>query len=158
MLLEDADQSIYAAGESEDPRALPQRCARMSLLAINTGIEMGLSDKEVIQLGTAGLLHDLGLYLMPAHFRDPTTELTANEVWEYRQTPFLGHERVCETFDRHGRGSRDRESGSRTTRWQWLPTGLARQPDPSVGEHSRDRGFLFDFDPTRAWTTSRGTA
>jgi HD-GYP domain-containing protein (c-di-GMP phosphodiesterase class II) len=61
----------------------------MSLLAINTGIELGLSDKEVIQLGTAGLLHDLGLYLMPSHFRDPTAELTANEVWEYRRHPSL---------------------------------------------------------------------
>jgi HD-GYP domain-containing protein (c-di-GMP phosphodiesterase class II) len=85
MLLEDADQSIFAVGESEDQRLLPQRCARMSLLAINTGIEMKLSDNEVIQLGTAALLHDLGLYLMPAHFRDPTIELTANEVWEYKR-------------------------------------------------------------------------
>jgi HD-GYP domain-containing protein (c-di-GMP phosphodiesterase class II) len=89
MLLEDPDQSIFAVGDSDDQRLLPQRCARMSLLAINTGIEMELSDKEVMQLGTAALLHDLGLYLMPAHFRDPTIELTANEVWEYKRHPSL---------------------------------------------------------------------
>lgn len=89
MLLEDADQSIFEVSKSPEQRALPERCARMSLLAINTGIEMELSDKEVLQLGTAGLLHDLGLYLMPDHFRDPTTELTANEVWEYRRHPAL---------------------------------------------------------------------
>lgn len=89
MLMEDADQSIFVVSESKNQCSLPQRCAKMSLLAINTGIEMELSEKEVIQLGTAGLLHDLGLYLMPARYRDPKTELTANEVWEYKRHPSL---------------------------------------------------------------------
>lgn len=88
ILLEDADQSIFVVSES-DQLQLPQRCARMSLLAINTGIEMELSEQEVIQLGTAAVLHDLGLYLMPARFRDPTAELTVNEVWEYKRHPSL---------------------------------------------------------------------
>jgi response regulator RpfG family c-di-GMP phosphodiesterase len=89
MVLEDADQSISAVSDPDEPLSLPQRCTRMSLLAISTGVEMELPENLVAQLGTAALLHDLGLYLMPDHFRDPTIALGADEIWEYRRHPLL---------------------------------------------------------------------
>ena len=92
MLLEDADQSISAVDAV--PRSIPlaRRCAQMSLLAINTGIELDLSDREVIQLGTAGLLHDLGLYVLPTKFRNSAATLTSEETWDYRRHPTLTSE------------------------------------------------------------------
>ena len=87
MLLEDSDQSIYELQRSSDPTSLANRCAEMSMLAINTAIEMDLPDQDIVNVGIAGLLHDLGLYEGPTSFRDPTKALSEEEVWEYRQHP-----------------------------------------------------------------------
>jgi HD-GYP domain-containing protein (c-di-GMP phosphodiesterase class II) len=86
MLLEDCDQTASLLNERKEPRLhLAQRCIRMSVLAINTGIEMGLPENRWLQLGIAGLLHDLALFEGPESFRVPGTPMTANEYWEYRQ-------------------------------------------------------------------------
>lgn len=86
MLLEDADQAIATLGNSSE---LANRCARLCMLTINTGIELGLDDEDVNKIGLAALLHDLSLFLMPEKFRDPSAPLSQDEIWEYRRHPTL---------------------------------------------------------------------
>ncbi|MGB7326797.1 MAG: HD domain-containing phosphohydrolase [Rubripirellula sp.] len=89
MVEEDSDQSLLTTCSVKSEDHLARRCARMSLLAISTAIELEMSEAEVIQAGTAGLLHDLGLYRFPDNFRDPRNVLTPDEAWEYRRHPTM---------------------------------------------------------------------
>lgn len=99
MLMDDCDQAAALVSERKDPRVhLAQRCIRMSVLAINTGIEMGLPESQWVTLGTAGLLHDLALFQGPACFRLPGSLMTQDERWQYRLHPRL----VADTLEGYG--------------------------------------------------------
>ena len=89
MLLEDADQSLSVLECDATATPLSNRCSQMSLLAMSTGMELGLSDAELASLGQAGLLHDLGLFLLPPKFRNPTTAYNASDLGIYQSHPYL---------------------------------------------------------------------
>ncbi|TWU46307.1 Cyclic di-GMP phosphodiesterase response regulator RpfG [Rubripirellula tenax] len=84
---EDSALAIVTSGEAQSPDPLADRCVRMSVLAIGTAIELGMTENEVVQAGTSGLVHDFGLYRFPAKFRDPSSVMNADEVWQYRRHP-----------------------------------------------------------------------
>ncbi len=92
MMADDGDQSLAIMNAAKNDNYLASRCARMSLLGIGTAIELDFSEADIIQVGTAGLLHDLGLYRFPDHFRDPTVAFTNDEAWEYRRHSVAGAE------------------------------------------------------------------
>lgn len=86
MLVEDSDQSIASTDPKVDTK-LGDRCTRMSMLAMSTAMEMGLSKADISHVGLAGLLHDMGLYRLPAKMRDPATTLSFEELYTYRTHP-----------------------------------------------------------------------
>lgn len=90
MITDDPDQSLACMNAGKDEDHLASRCARMSLLGIGTAIELDLAEDDIFQIGMAGLLHDLGLYQFPEHFRDPAGMLTRDEAWEYRRHGSIG--------------------------------------------------------------------
>lgn len=89
MLLDDSDQSISSLKHGSDEDSLAERCSQMSMLAMATGVEMGLDEQKVLLLGQSGLLHDLGLYQIEPHIRDPSASLTNDERATYRQHPSM---------------------------------------------------------------------
>lgn len=89
LVSEDADQVIATTLGAEAMGRLSTRCSQMCVLSINTGLEMGLTEDELANLGLAALLHDLGLCLLPQPISDPSVSLTAEEAWEYRRHPSL---------------------------------------------------------------------
>ncbi len=89
MLVEDSDQSLSSAKSDSGATPLAQRCAQMSMLSMSTALEMELSESDVFHVGIAGLLHDLGLYLLPETLRDPTKTLSFEETEIYRSHPDL---------------------------------------------------------------------
>lgn len=66
------------------------------MLAIGTGIEMEWNTQNILNLGTAGLLHDLGLFTMNARFRKPDVSLTHEESWEYQRHPLIAADRLAD--------------------------------------------------------------
>ncbi len=96
MALEDSDQSIAAqtlnGTEQASDFSVAKRCTNLAALAINTGIEMELSESEVKHLGTAGLLHDMALFQMPEKFRNTTIALSKDELWEFKKHPIIAGE------------------------------------------------------------------
>lgn len=89
MLLEDNDQALASSASRASTQGLAARCVEMSLLAMSTAIELELPDSAILELGTAGLLHDIGLFQLPEALRDPTTP-HSNEDWEaYQSHPEL---------------------------------------------------------------------
>lgn len=89
LVMEDADQVIATTLGSEAVSGLSARCSQMCVLSINTGLEMGLSEEDLANLGLAALLHDLGLCFLPQSISDPTVSLSAEDAWEYRRHPSL---------------------------------------------------------------------
>jgi len=61
-------------------------------LMVNLGREMGLADAQLQELGTAGLLHDLGKATIAAAVLNKPGPLTETEALLVRQHPVRGHE------------------------------------------------------------------
>jgi len=89
MLIEDSDQAILASHRDEHAQKLSARSAQLSVLASAIAMEMRLPDSDVELVGLAGLLHDLGLFLLPLELRDGTRVLNAAEAELYRSHPKL---------------------------------------------------------------------
>ncbi|WP_068264341.1 HD-GYP domain-containing protein [Rubripirellula obstinata] len=87
MVLDDCDQSIASIDSANEQDNLAHRCAQMSMLAINTGIEMEFDSDRLELLGQSGLLHDFGLYRLAPELRDPSAILTSAQQDEYRRHP-----------------------------------------------------------------------
>jgi HD-GYP domain-containing protein (c-di-GMP phosphodiesterase class II) len=104
MLLDDGDQALSAlelGGKDvldgsdvvcspNDP--LATRCLQMSMLAMNTGIELGLDEQRIDLLGQAALLHDFGLFRLDSRLRDPAATLSDVEKQTYRRHPHLSQD------------------------------------------------------------------
>lgn len=61
-------------------------------MAILTAIKLGLSKRQIHDIGIACLLHDIGLRYITAPFTErELQELTANEQNEYRKHPITGY-------------------------------------------------------------------
>ncbi len=94
MLAEDSDQSLSSVDSRGSIAELSERCVQMSMLAMSTAIELELTDGDVVIAGTAGLLHDVGLFELPEQFRDPSQRLTADELNAYHTHPGRTLERL----------------------------------------------------------------
>lgn len=87
--LEGAAQALAATAEQRDPyTASHQR--RVTELAWAIASEMGLAEKQVEGLRTAGLIHDLGKISVPAEILSKPSELTEAEM-----SLVKGHPRVA---------------------------------------------------------------
>lgn len=56
-----------------------QHCLNVAIMSIFTGISLGLSESMLQELGTAGLLHDLGKMLIPLDILNKPGKLTDEE-------------------------------------------------------------------------------
>ncbi|MEM9588452.1 MAG: HD domain-containing phosphohydrolase [Planctomycetota bacterium] len=89
IVAEDADQAIHSVANKKIEEEFGQRCVQLSMLSVATAIELDLEPRQVLQVGVAALLHDLSLYLFPAHFRDPQETLSVDDAWGFRKHPTM---------------------------------------------------------------------
>jgi HD-GYP domain-containing protein (c-di-GMP phosphodiesterase class II) len=66
---------------------LAEHCLQMSVLGMVVAIEMGMSARDVRNVGLAGLLHDFGMTLVPPHILDANRPLTDVEFLEIQKHP-----------------------------------------------------------------------
>lgn len=88
-MVEDHDQTIgrlTAAVHVDNP---DERSIRMAVLGMSIAIELGHDGLQTLEVGMAGLLHDVGLYSMAPKYQQPIELLTEAERWEYRKHPLL---------------------------------------------------------------------
>ncbi len=64
------------------------------ILALAMGMELGLSRRDLIELGIAALFHDLGKFDIPGEILDKPDKLTNLEYEKIKQHPFLSAERI----------------------------------------------------------------
>lgn len=85
IVSEDADQAVAMVSDGKSAQDLAHRCVQFCLLAIGTAFELGLQPEQIEHVGVAALLHDLGLFLYPDHFRSGDKPLRPDEIWEYQK-------------------------------------------------------------------------
>ncbi|TWU41584.1 Cyclic di-GMP phosphodiesterase response regulator RpfG [Novipirellula aureliae] len=89
-MVDDHDQTVGVMGVlSHGNNDLRQRAVCLSVLGMSIAIEMGLDGPATLDVGLAGLLHDVGLMLMPKRFSDQTSSLSDEERWEYSKHPLM---------------------------------------------------------------------
>ncbi|MCU0610026.1 MAG: HD-GYP domain-containing protein [Chitinispirillaceae bacterium] len=60
------------------------------LLALNVAASYGYSEEQVVEIGMGGLLHDIGMLLVPKEIREKPTRYTKEEWYEIQKHPMLG--------------------------------------------------------------------
>jgi HD-GYP domain-containing protein (c-di-GMP phosphodiesterase class II) len=86
-LITDVDCVLETARRAGDYSELAGHCLQMSLLGMAIGIEMGLGEDDLRQLGFSGLLHDWGMALVDPRIRHATHVLSRSEFIEVQKHP-----------------------------------------------------------------------
>lgn len=87
MILDDCDQALAASSSKEILGNVVSRSTQMSLLSMAIAIEMGQTNENVLLIGTAGLLHDLGLFALPEHLWERKKTLSYEDRELYQTHP-----------------------------------------------------------------------
>ncbi|WP_417733964.1 HD-GYP domain-containing protein [Rosistilla oblonga] len=88
----DMDQVLSAMCEVPEDHRLAARCMRMGMICVAIGMEMDLPKDELIQVGTAGVVHDWGLFSLPPELRYIHPEMTFQQRIQYTRHPFYAHD------------------------------------------------------------------
>lgn len=77
--------ALLSAGDSK--YSLSTHAANVSINAIMMGAGLGYSREKLLELGTAALFHDIGMYRLPDTIRKKRWELTPSEMELMRKHP-----------------------------------------------------------------------
>lgn len=88
-LRDDADLALFIASYPSATDSLAHRCIELSVISTGIALELEFPEEQVMHVAMAGLLHDIGLYRQPEHFRKPSQFLSAEERWRYQRHPLI---------------------------------------------------------------------
>lgn len=87
-IIDDHDQTVADIVAADTSMSLTDRSVKLAVLGMAVGTEMGLDGPSILEIGTTGLLHDIGLCMMdPALTVPGRGPLDDDEIWEYRKHP-----------------------------------------------------------------------
>ncbi|MBB3210314.1 HD-GYP domain-containing protein (c-di-GMP phosphodiesterase class II) [Rhodopirellula rubra] len=87
-IVDDHDQTVADVISAGESMSLTDRSVKLSVLGMAVGTELGLDGPTILEIGTTGLLHDIGLYTMdPGLIIPGRGPLNDEEMWEYRKHP-----------------------------------------------------------------------
>jgi putative two-component system response regulator len=87
---ERAQDRIVGRRREIDPKG-QAAAERVMRLAISTGVRLGMTEREIHELKTAALVHDLGKLALPDALRRKPAALTADESALMRRHPLIAH-------------------------------------------------------------------
>lgn len=85
QLTKDSDSVLTIASEAGQDDDLSEHCLQMSMLAMAIGVEMNLDERNVRNIGLAGLVHDWGMIRVPEHIRNAKRILTHSEYLDIKK-------------------------------------------------------------------------
>ena len=97
-MLDDHDQTVADVIGADASMSLTDRSVKLGVLGMAVGTEMGLDGPAILEIGTTGLLHDIGLFTM-----DPMLSVVGRgplddeETWQYRKHPMVSSKCLQET-------------------------------------------------------------
>ena len=74
-MVDDHDQTVGHVNGPEDVSDHRERSIRMAVLGMAIAVELGLDGYQTLDVGVAGMLHDVGLLLMDPLYRSPHSEI-----------------------------------------------------------------------------------
>lgn len=83
----DPDSVMAVAAQLSNDPGLAEHCLRTAVLALAIGLEMGLDDKNLRNLGLCGLIQDWGMVKVPEEIRHATHVLTEVENMQIKRHP-----------------------------------------------------------------------
>jgi HD-GYP domain-containing protein (c-di-GMP phosphodiesterase class II) len=86
-LTSDADCVLDVARQAGHYAALAEHCLLMSVYGMALGIEMGMCEMDIRNIGLSGLLHDWGMSLISPEILDANRVLTNAEFLEIKKHP-----------------------------------------------------------------------
>ncbi|MCC9641792.1 HD domain-containing protein [Rhodopirellula sp. JC740] len=99
-MVDDHDQTVGDVVAADTEMSLTDRSVKLGVLGMAIGTELGLDGPSVLEIGMAGLLHDIGLYTMDAALSVPgRPPLSQEETWEYRKHPVVSANSLREVSD-----------------------------------------------------------
>lgn len=100
VMVDDHDQTVGEVVQPSDAHALTDRCVKLGVLGMAVGAEMDLDGPGILELGTTGLLHDIGLYTTDSELSSPGRQpFTDQQLWEFRKHPVLSANCLREVSD-----------------------------------------------------------
>lgn len=85
QLTQDSDNVLTISTEAGQDDELSSHCLQMSMLGMAIGIEMKLDERNVRNIGLAGLVHDWGMINVPEELRKAKRILTHSEYLEIKK-------------------------------------------------------------------------
>lgn len=85
-----------AAAVPEDGPLRPQHGQSVAALASRLAVQLGLGSRQTETVYLTGLLHDVGLLLLPTELRDPTKTMTEDAYHAYQQHAQRGADLLAE--------------------------------------------------------------
>jgi len=85
--IRDIDSLLSMTSESTLQDSLAQHCTRQAILGMAIGIEMGMNESNVRNIGLCGLLHDWGMMRVPQRIREANRALSYSEFFEIKKHP-----------------------------------------------------------------------
>ncbi|WP_197231621.1 HD-GYP domain-containing protein [Novipirellula artificiosorum] len=98
-MLDDHDQTVGVIGGPDANHDLTRRSVRFAVLGMAVGTEMGLDGPTTLEIGLTGLLHDIGLLVMDPKLRDPSSNLSSEDRWEYEKHPLISKDSIANLRD-----------------------------------------------------------
>lgn len=98
-LVDDHDQTIGAISTVTKLNDPDERSVRMSVLGMAIAVELGLSGQQTLEVGTVGLLHDVGLNVMDSKHSKPVELMSDAERWEYQKHPLISVACIANVVD-----------------------------------------------------------
>lgn len=97
-IVEDHDQSVGSATTGDDDDA-SERSVRMAVLGMAVAVEMGLDGPQTLEVGLAGMLHDIGLTVMDPMYRNSIDTLSETQRWEYQKHPLVTADAIGQSME-----------------------------------------------------------
>ncbi|MCG8650144.1 MAG: HD domain-containing protein, partial [Pirellulales bacterium] len=98
-MVDDLDQTVGMMGTAWPGGGLAERNVRLAVLGMAVGVEMELDGPQILEIGTAALMHDVGLYAMDAKYADSTYRLEDDDLWEYQKHPLVSVKCINELME-----------------------------------------------------------
>lgn len=98
-IVDDHDQTVGDVGRPATSLDLAQRSVKLSSLGMAVAVEMDMDGIAVCEVGTTGLLHDIGLHTMDPRFTNPSSRWSDEDFWEYQKHSIISQQRLSDAND-----------------------------------------------------------
>lgn len=98
-IVDDHDQTVGSTTSGDDRDGASERSVRMAVLGMAVAVELGLDGPQTLEVGLAGMLHDVGLNAMNPMYQESIETLSEADRWEYQKHPLVAAEAIRQSME-----------------------------------------------------------